>query len=508
MIVEQKHIIKKVFIEVDTNNTDVAYKLKDNLDVFLKEEILPYLEQYFKSIEHQLPAEIVQIPYLNLEINVNSLNNFEALKTDAKVKLVQKIESLLRMPKASGKLILMDAQERQVKSLLFFIEHGYAPWWKTSDDSLLFTTVDFNGISSSNVLQDQFVELLKKNVAKKRSILQFTNIELQLLLQAIFKSHKEVEIVNKQVVGEIKPLHSKLRVLVWTTIIDYLLSKNESVLVQKLYKELVKETKTKNDQALAKVTLFILMQLLKIKKEITIKKKKKPIDNTSRKKDTIVSNIIYICSEKGLSEEAVRILQSVKHLKTSKKTQTINSEDNNILQDKFYEENTNHVSQDAYYVQNAGLVLVHLYIVLFFKNCGLLNSENAFLDREKAVHALHYLATKKEQQLESDMVFEKFICGIPITESINRQVELSDTIKLQAEELLESIIENWDALGNASTDLLRYEFLQREGRLSFKDDNPKITIERKTQDILVDKLPWGINLFKLPWFDKLIFTDW
>lgn len=106
------------------------------------------------------------------------------------------------------------------------------------------------------------------------------------------------------------------------------------------------------------------------------------------------------------------------------------------------------------------------------------------------------------------MVFEKFLCGVPIQKTIQRQIVLSDHIKEQAEELLQSVVENWGVLNNASSDLVRHEFLQRQGKLSFTEDNPKVVIERKTQDILVDKLPWGIGICKLPWLDQLVFTNW
>ena len=140
--------------------------------------------------------------------------------------------------------------------------------------------------------------------------------------------------------------------------------------------------------------------------------------------------------------------------------------------------------------------------------CGIIDENNSIKDVDLAIHTLHYLATKKEQQLESEMPFEKFLCGIPIKTPIKRHIQLSDIIKEQAEELLTSVIENWGILNNASTDLLRHEFLQRQGKLSFKEDNPKIVIERKTQDILVDRLPWGIGICRLPWLDHLVFTNW
>ncbi|MDO7174057.1 contractile injection system tape measure protein [Mariniflexile sp. AS56] len=510
MITEQKHIINKVFLEVDVKSISVAYKLKDNLDVFLKEDVLPYLERYFNSIEHKLPADIVQLPQLNLEVYVDGHNNFELLKKDTREKLVKEIDKLIKDPRPSENLILINYEERQIQTLLFFIEHGYAPWWKTATGSVLFTLADFKRCLSSDAFQNKFVTLLKKNSVKKRCILQFENKELQLLLNTIFKSEKEAELLNTEVIGKLKPLRSSSRMFIWTTIIDYMLSKNEKVLIQKLYAKLVEEINIKDEKAqfFAETTLIILKQLLRINKEITITVLKRPAGETSQKKETLSESILSLCSEIGLSDKAGSVLKPVGNQKTSKKNKIKPLGNNKVKQGIAYEENSNDSNPKTYYVQNAGLVIVHPYISHFLQNCRLLKDDNTFIDREMAVHALHYLATKKEQQFESDMVFEKFICGIPIKDSINRHIKLSEDIKNQAEELLKAVIENWGGLGSASTDLLRNEFLQRCGKLSFNDDNPKIIIERKTQDILVDKLPWGIGVFKLPWLDKLIFIDW
>jgi hypothetical protein len=137
-----------------------------------------------------------------------------------------------------------------------------------------------------------------------------------------------------------------------------------------------------------------------------------------------------------------------------------------------------------------------------------LGNDSKITDPELAIHLLHYIATKKEKQFENKMIFEKFLCGVPIQKTIRRNIKISDELKQKSEELLEAVIANWTSLNSASTDLLRNEFLQRSGKISFKEDNPKIIVERKVYDILLDKIPWTLSLCKLPWNSKLIFTDW
>src|SRR5690606_41450998 len=118
-------------------------------------------------------------------------------------------------------------------------------------------------------------------------------------------------------------------------------------------------------------------------------------------------------------------------------------------------------------------------------------------------HLLHYAATFKEKDSENNMLFEKFLCNVPLHHPIKKDIELSKKLKLKTQDLLSSVIKNWPALKNTSIETLQNEFLQRRGKLILSEDNPKIIIERKTQDILMEKLPWNISIVKIPWIDKI-----
>jgi hypothetical protein len=162
----------------------------------------------------------------------------------------------------------------------------------------------------------------------------------------------------------------------------------------------------------------------------------------------------------------------------------------------------------SYIINNAGLILIHPFLKQFFSACNLLNENNQIIKPSEAVHLLHYIATKQEKQLESNLIFEKFLCNVPIDQTIERDITLSDEMKENVENLLTSVVQNWEILKNSSPDLIRNEFMQRQGKLDLTKDNPELTIERKTQDILLDKLPWSYSLCKLPWMKTLLFTNW
>ncbi len=162
----------------------------------------------------------------------------------------------------------------------------------------------------------------------------------------------------------------------------------------------------------------------------------------------------------------------------------------------------------SYHIKNAGLIIAHPFLPHLLKRCELLTEDNELTDPALSAHLLHFVASGKVQQYESEMVFEKFLCNIPARESISREVELPEKMKEEAEKMINALVQNWEAMKGASPDLIRNEFFQRPGKIDFGDDASTVTVERKTQDILLDRIPWGLGLVKLPWKAEFIYTHW
>ncbi len=224
------------------------------------------------------------------------------------------------------------------------------------------------------------------------------------------------------------------------------------------------------------------------------------VDDSMSLEEVKQNEIVY--SEQELVSKN-KIKKDVQSTSSKEEKKEIKNSENDSLEETIFLKETG-----EYYIQNAGLILLHPYLNNFFSKCDLLTNKKQISNPELAVHLVHYLATKKEQQFECNMVFEKFLCGVPIQKSIQRNISIPEELKQHAEELLKAVVKNWGSLGNASSDLLRNEFLQRSGKISFKDVNPKIIVERKVHDILLDKIPWTLSICKIPWIPKLIYTDW
>jgi|GEM_PF-5501330 len=168
---------------------------------------------------------------------------------------------------------------------------------------------------------------------------------------------------------------------------------------------------------------------------------------------------------------------------------------------------------DVFFVQNAGLVLLGQFLPTLFTRLDLLDdgefrSEEA---RFKAIHILQYLVTGELETYEYELTLNKILCHLPLHRPVPRWVDLTETDLAEADQLLHEAIRHWSVLRNTSIAGLRETFLQRPGKLSaLETDTWQLKVERKTVDILLDRLPmgWGYSVIRLPWMPKLLFVEW
>lgn len=95
-----------------------------------------------------------------------------------------------------------------------------------------------------------------------------------------------------------------------------------------------------------------------------------------------------------------------------------------------------------------------------------------------------------------------------IFQVLGEEKELNPEAKIECEELLQAAIGHWSVLKNTSVDGLRETFLQRNGKISRVEKGWKLQVERKTVDVLLAKLPWGLGIIKLPWMNDMMFVEW
>jgi hypothetical protein len=166
------------------------------------------------------------------------------------------------------------------------------------------------------------------------------------------------------------------------------------------------------------------------------------------------------------------------------------------------------IAGEGIYIGNAGLVLLHPFLPMMFDTLSIAGA-NALVQPDRALLLLHFMATGQGTPQEHELVLPKMLCNIPLDQPVKTRLRLSSDEKAEAEALLKAVIQHWDALRNTSPDGLRGNFLCRAGKLSRRNANDwLLQVERMSHDVLLDRLPWGIGIIKLPWMDNMLWVEW
>jgi hypothetical protein len=156
-------------------------------------------------------------------------------------------------------------------------------------------------------------------------------------------------------------------------------------------------------------------------------------------------------------------------------------------------------SADGLPTPSAGLVLLHPFIPRFFKRLGWLGDRDRLATEHQwhAVQALHFLARNRPARDEGELVLEKTLCGIDLAEG-GELPEFDDVVIAEMKALLRSVVTHWRALKETSPEGLQEAFLDRPGLL-YLSERPRIHIENRAYDILLNKVPWALDRLHFPW---------
>lgn len=466
-----QHILHRVNLEFNTSDERKAFEFKSKVDAFLKEDLLPDIEILLDELAS--PEEIKRFESVDLEVYVKPGVNFGDLKNLLVSQLRVKIENT---------------------------------------DSEYFKTVENE---SSSVIQSA----IRKN--------QNTNVDFE------FVNVREVDLPHKGSTRQLNNLQNTFLYFLETGQLPWYATTSflnefirpkifQAALLDKAFlQKLIKQFASDNNslerfvqQMDNQIIEFFIFHFLKGKAS------ESSLDLQLIQYLTQASGIVNPAFKKLVDLVAVRTplneekpyMPEGKNLQPDKEAQ-VNpdlSEESDFKDiEKMTEQNSaKSIEQKALYVQNAGLILAHPFLPNLFAhtNCVV---ENRLLPDKKsmAVHLLHYLATGTEQEFECNLIFEKYLCGISPEFPINRKITLTNQEKSECDDLLKSMINHWTALKNSSPDTLRQMFLQRDGKLDLQQASHKLYMEHQSCDILLNSLPWGISIVKLPWMTQLLFVE-
>jgi hypothetical protein len=174
-----------------------------------------------------------------------------------------------------------------------------------------------------------------------------------------------------------------------------------------------------------------------------------------------------------------------------------------------------HGGGEPIYVPNAGLVLAGAFIPHLFQSLGLLDEDEEGRQRMKdaeavsrGVHLLQYLVDGRTDTEEPLLVLNKLLCGVPIETPVERSIDPTDAERQMCDRLLAAILAAWPAMDHTSVEGLRETFLRREGRLDRSDSGWRLTVQRKTVDVLMDQVPWSLSVVFHRWMPEPVHVTW
>lgn len=171
---------------------------------------------------------------------------------------------------------------------------------------------------------------------------------------------------------------------------------------------------------------------------------------------------------------------------------------------------TNREIKSVISIKNAGIVILNNYFSMLFERLGLIE-ENQFINienQQNAVQYLQYVVSGLTNTEPSYLALNKILCGIPVTDAVPEQIEISPDKKALIEGLLNAVIKYWPAIGECSIDGFRGNWLVRDGHLTELEERWELIVDKRAYDILINKSPFAFSIIKYHWMTKPLHVIW
>ncbi|GEM_PF-1652756 len=511
MIMPANVIIRKQKFRIRTPDEQTALRLRKELNEGLQYDYISMLERIFQQ---HAPADL----YLhlgNLSVNLGTISQqefethfLEVLETKLLMAVTEKIQEQMAVVYTgkSGATSRDSGQkkdspdishpfsekEQQWLALIYFLEKGIYPWWFRSRPKTpkeLFSSLEETDLER---LALKLIEINKGNKERGNNVIQRAVTHLpadkkDALIRKllVLKNDSELSVNAKSVLRHRQVLEKIFRLTPAEFYIYFIKSMIDSSAADRVFiKIFISKLMYKKD-----ISAIELQKFMANKKEFPAKEILQPLaDITGEYKDAGKKHAdIYEQTGQKQSSETPEKTPRTKTVETTSQ------------------------AEEGIYISNAGLILVHPFLEGLFTECKLLDEKKQFISEAKAIHAavlLWYLQTGEDEMKEWETAFCKILSGLEVETAVPDDNVLSAGEKQECDELLKMVLEYWSALRTEDINLLRGSFINREGKISWKDDYWLLQVERTGIDILLDKLPWGYGTVKLPWLHYLIHVEW
>lgn len=478
------------------------------------------------------PDESIRIDHLKMDLgNVNKENFVEEFLESFHLALKD-----IRSPEyESGERILSSSQLKKyhvsangieekknvagmrkgtfAEELVLYLESGYFSWWsksKSVNDLEVFIEEVLSD-SGKNLLKDELKKIILKNEdARRRLVMYFKPTLVKEILDLIFPelTHIEEQLIRKlcqiktTLSGKDKLPEFFQNALFLEIRISALKSGFESFLKSFFYLEFSPKWNTRTQVASIKsnyVRFINKTDSERAEHKIFTEILKSDLAEQKQLIKTL-EEVLQISESTGIKSQSSKNEEVPKSSKEAEELLKVDKESNS-------KEERAHTGIQ---IDFAGIVILRPLIKPLFENRELLN-ENDFKgisERLRALQLLNYIASGLTNLEEHHMALNKVLCGIPIDEMVSPLPDLLEEDRAEAEVVMNHFISVWEAVKNSGFDAVRKGFIARPGELDENEKSYLLTVEGSGVDILMKKIPWGYDMVKLPWMDKILQVEW
>jgi hypothetical protein len=520
MATESKHIIRSLIFDISVPTQEEAIAMQSRLSTFAEQVVPAILTEAIAPYDRA--DTVIYIERLEIDLGTLQLDNLEF---HFREQLIEKLAKCL--PESLGNfnnLSVAIAQSPQTVCLMeqwqHFLIHGNLPW---NADREAFQDIDSMVITWIDTERPIFTKLIQQIIpiahARQRFIF---NLQEDTLFR-ILNTYLSIEIADLQILK---------------SVINWLSEYRQRFAITVNQKQLIFEIPLLQIAALETIKIEILFKKW-------LEKKLNPHRFYSREhwmnfwklitaelpisypKESIFLKMILV---KHMEAIAPQILQTSPESNIAdsidkKESQAVGTsfvdtgELNTVEIDTFdliTSENRQTFSPKTYqtettwFIHNSGLVLLYPYLKRYLEKLNLVK-DNQFVSithQLQAIHELEFLVRGHQPYREYDLVLNKVLCGVPLSEPIDIDFQNENFAETEAEQLLQSAIRNWTIIKNTSVDGFRRSFLMREGKLIQKENSWTLICDRKGYDVLLERLPYPIYVVKLTWMDRPLYVEW
>ncbi len=469
------HIISRQKVTLRCRGGVDAFALRARAQALCSDELPARLNQLFDRFDE--PDMVLQLGKISVHVEIDD----ERLLGESLAKAItEEVELALRKQLAQRVDETLSVEGNLLSALIYFLKRGYLPWWVLEKDTALFrnAAIAFLKAGIPANTQHQVLATLRNEDARTRF---FSLIGEEVILNFLVA----LPVFSEKKWPEVAASFDMLRTAAKSSQHWDNRSWIEAVLASVAFVD--KHSLSSFEAFLNQLTRILMHSGIELSELQAL-------------------NLPSATWCKLINQEQAR---SGKTIKLSSEVRY----DGIFDMSTAIEKTSDSVDLDApeedlrIMIQNAGLVILAPFLPRLFSNLGYV-AEEKLTDASRAIAIMRYLLAGEQEYLEMDVVLEKILCGLPLSQSLHLDYQPSVFEKEEADALLHSVIEHWSALKSTSSDGLRYNFLLREGRLLFKNNQWDLTVQKETHDILLDYLPWTISMIRLPWMKDILHVKW